>query len=151
MSQLHEREAVKRIKRPHDHISRKRRLNKRKRETGQEYVGFSVQNDKMRQDTIRMERKMGPPCTSPFCKKSKLRHCEKFNEDTRTAIFQSFWQELDLWGSKQIFVQSLVKKVPMKNSRSQNVTRKQPFQYFLYLNGDKIQVISTEKRFRWVV
>lgn len=143
MSDIHEKNAVKRIKRPHNNLSRKRKLNKIKREAGLEYVGFSVSNDKMKQDTIRMARKMGPSCTSPFCEKSKFRNCQKFNEDTRTTIFQSFWKELESWGSKRIFVQSLVKNVPIKNSRVRNTTRKQSFKFFLYLNGDKVQVIFT--------
>lgn len=77
MSDINERDIAKRIKRPHNSISRKRNTNKMKREAGLEYVGFSVKNNKMKQDTNRMARKMGPSCTSSYCKKSKFRHCEK--------------------------------------------------------------------------
>lgn len=87
----------------------------------------------MKQDTARMARRMGPPCTSPFRMKSKLRHCEKFDESTRTTVFNSFWRELQSWGSKQMFVQSLARKTLR--------FRKNSFQFFLYLDGDKVQVI----------
>lgn len=113
-----------------------------KRQGGLKYVGFSVKNDKMKQDTVRMERKMGPPCSSPFCAKSKLRHCEKFNEEIRSTIFTSFWQELKSWESKKTFVQGLVKRTPTKNSIVKGSSRKPFSQFFLFLNGDKFQVIS---------
>lgn len=132
------------VERPHNSISRKRKTNKMKREAGLEYVGFSVQNNKIKQDTIRMARKMGPSCTSLYCMKSIFRHCDQFNQDTRSIIFQSFWQELKSWDAREIFVQNLVKKKPIENSRVRDSSRKQSFKFRLYLNGDKVQVIFAE-------
>lgn len=82
----------KRIKKAHNSLSTKRKLNKIKRQAGLQYVGFSVKGNKMKQDAIRMPRAMGSPCTSPFCAKSRLRHCKKFRHDIRWIIFTSFWQ-----------------------------------------------------------
>ncbi len=132
----------KRIKKTHDSTSRKRKDNKRKRQAGLNYVGFSVKNGKMKQDNIRMERKMGSPCSSPFCAKSKLRHCGKFNEDIRSTIFTSFWQDLKSWESKKMFVQGLVRRTSTQNSIEKESSRKPFSQYFLFLNGERFQVIS---------
>ncbi len=121
----------KRNKRPHNSISKKRITNKMRRQAGMEYVGFSMKNNKMKQDTTRMARKMGSPCTSHFCKKSKLRHCSKFNEDARTTIFKSFWKELKSWDGRQMFVQSLVKRMPQKNPVAPNASNR-PFQFFFF-------------------
>lgn len=124
----------KRNKRPHNPVSRKRTVNKMKRQAGLQYVGFSVKKNKMKQDTTRVARKMGASCTSPFCMKSKFRHCAKFDEETRITIFNSFWTELS-WLSKKTFVQGLVKrKIPRVPGA------RKPCQFYLYLDGDQIQV-----------
>lgn len=125
----------KRIKKAHDSLSTKRKLNKIKRRAGLQYVGFSVKGNKMKQDTIRMPRAMGRPCTSPFCAKSRLRNCEKFRHDTRWIIFTSFWQDLKSWEAKQMFVQNLV-----KDSNSGNASDRKSYRFFLCLNGDNVQV-----------
>lgn len=132
----------KRMKKTHNSTSRKRKDNKMKRQAGLKYVGFSVKNGKMKQDNIRMERKMGPPCSSPFCAKSKLRHCAKFTDDIRSTIFTSFWSDLKSWESKKMFVQGLVRRNPTQNSIVKESSRKPFSQYFLFLNGERFQVIS---------
>lgn len=130
---------VKRRKRLHISKSRKRDINKNKRMAALEYVGFSTKNDKMKQDKIRKARKMGPSCSSKYCEKSKVRHCQKFDETTRSKIFRSFWN-LSPWSAKQVFVQCLVKSVKTKVNTSHDSRRKQTFKYFLFLNGKTLQV-----------
>lgn len=134
------RDVVKRGKRLHISESKKRKSNKTKRMTGEEYVGFSTKNGKMKQDKLRNAREMGPCCSSTFCRKSKVRHCEKFDEDTRLRIFKSFWK-LSPWSTKETFVQGLVRRVGVNGSRKPGPLRKQPFKYFLYLNGNAVQVL----------
>lgn len=136
---MDEQSIVKRRKRAHDSESHKRKLNKRKRMAGLEYVGFSTKNRKIKQDKVRNARGMGPRCSSKFCQKTKLRHCEKFNESTRSKIFRSFWN-LPLWSSKQILIQGLVKGVKVIVPRTTESRRKETFKYFLYLNGTAVQV-----------
>lgn len=129
------RDKPKRIKKAHNSLSTKRKVNKIKRRAGLQYVGFSVKGNKMKQDTIRMPREMGRPCNSPFCAKSKLRHCEKFRHDIRWIIFTSFWQDLKSWETKQMFVQNLV-----KDNNSGNTSDRKSYRFFLCLNGDNVQV-----------
>ena len=62
----------KRLKKTHNSTSRKRAINKAKRQAGLEYIGFSVSNNKIKQNSIKMPRKMGRPCTSPFCADYKV-------------------------------------------------------------------------------
>ncbi|KAG4074406.1 hypothetical protein HA402_000385 [Bradysia odoriphaga] len=89
----------------------------------------------MKQDTIRMPRAMGRPCTSPFCAKSRLRHCEEFRHDIRWIIFTSFWQDLKSWEAKQMFVQNLIKE-----NNSGNASDRKSYRFFLCLNGENVQV-----------
>lgn len=126
----------KRIKKAHNSLSTKRKVNKIKRQAGQQYVGFSVKGNKMKQDTIRMPRTMGRPCTSPFCAKSTLRHCEKFRHDTRWIIFTSFWQDIKSWEAKQMFVQNLVKGI----NHTVTSSGRKSYRFFLCLNGENVQV-----------
>lgn len=129
-----------RRKRIHDSVSHKRKLNKRKRLAGVEYVGFSTKNEKIKQDQLRGARQMGPCCSSIRCAKSKARHCSRFDESIRSAIFKSFW-ELPHWSAKQVFVQSLVKSMNVKVSRIRESRRKKTYEYYLYLNGTALQVL----------
>lgn len=130
---------VKRRKRLHNSESHKRKLNKTKRITGLQYVGFSTKNNKIKQDKIRKPREIGPCCSSKYCEKSKVRHCEKFDESTRSKIFRSFWN-LSPWSAKRIFVQGLVKSVKINKSIYKESRKKRTFKYFLYLNGKALQV-----------
>lgn len=134
---------VKRRKRIHESTSRKRKSNKNKRMAGLEYVGFTTKDNKIKQDKIRKAREMGPPCSSKYCEKSKVRHCEKFDESTRSKIFRSFW-DLSPWSAKQIFVQCLVKSVNVNNTGSgTNGSRRNPLKFFLYFNGERLQVFCS--------
>ncbi len=134
------RSSVKRRKRPHDSECLKRKLNKMKRLSGSQYVGFSTRKNKVKQDTVRNAREMGPSCSSIFCQKAKARHCGKFDDSTRSKIFKSFWS-LPHWSAKQIFVQGLVKSGINNNvSQTTNSKNRQSFKFFLYLNGNALQV-----------
>lgn len=54
--------------------------------------------------TKRREKKLGPRCTSKMCKKSNKRHCDLFQETTRSVIFEEFWALP--WEAQYIFVVS---------------------------------------------
>lgn len=127
-----------RKKRAHNPISEKRLKNKSKRMLGLVYTGFSTKNKKIKQDIIKRAREIGPACSSEYCKKLKERHCKKFDQVTRSTIFESFW-ELP-WSAKQILIQCLVKKMPPKKSSVENSRKKHSFKFFLYLNGNATQV-----------
>lgn len=124
----------KQIEKTHNSLSTKHKLNNIKRQAGLQYVGFSIKDNKMKQDAIRMPRAEGP-CTSPFCAKSTLRLCEKFRNDIRWILFTSFWQDLKSWEAKQMFVQNLV-----KGNNCGNASHRKSYRFFLCLNGDNVQV-----------
>ncbi|KAJ6639289.1 hypothetical protein Bhyg_12032 [Pseudolycoriella hygida] len=96
----------------------------------------------MKQDSPRKGREMGPCCSSPFCKRSKARHCDKFDEASKLKIFKCFWK-LSPWSAKQIFVQTLVKSVSVNGSSRIKSRRQQTFKYFLYLCGHAVQVCKS--------
>ncbi len=137
---------VKRKRRIHNSESSKRKINKEKRLAGVEYVGFSTTNDKMKQDKPKKAREMGPSCSSKYCDKSKVRHCNKFDDSTRSKIFKSFWN-LPHWSAKQLLVQGLVKSVNVNMSRTKESRRKQTYKFFLYLNGTPHQVLHLLEEF----
>ncbi|CAB3234825.1 unnamed protein product [Arctia plantaginis] len=65
----------------------KRNVNKELRMKGENYLGYrrdieakNNANFKVKQDVFKPARSMEPPCTSAFCKKSKLRSCDNINE-----------------------------------------------------------------------
>lgn len=135
-----EYETVKRRKRPHDPISRNRKINKLKRMHGEEYLGFSTSSSKkIRQNVRREPRKMGPTCESPYCKKRSNKHCETFDEETRSHIFDSFWK-MD-WREKRLFLQVLARPTSIKRTRVANSKKTQTFKYCLYFKGEMRQVL----------
>lgn len=130
---------AKRIKRPHDSTSRTRKINKHKRMRGEEYIGFSTSSSKkVRQNVRRESRKMGTSCKSAYCKKRSNKHCEKFDEETRSHIFDSFWKIG--WEEKRLFLKVLARPTSIKRTRVTNSKKKQTFKYCLYLQGELLQV-----------
>lgn len=65
----------------------KRVENKRKRMNGKAYEGFS-----MGKVCERNPRDLKVGCSSTYCDKSKVRHCNLFSEDMRKEIFDRFWK-----------------------------------------------------------
>lgn len=82
----------------------------------------------MLDDDIRPPRKMGPKCSSEFCKNSSTRHCYEFSEKFREEIFNFCWQQLN-WSERKVYVCDLIKL----NSPKQNCTSS--LNYFLRVNG----------------
>ncbi len=124
-------------KRKHISTSKKRHVNKLNRMLGLEYVGFSSKAKKIKQNIVRHARSIKSACSSKYCKIRKELHCEKFDESTRLKIFESFWKLS--WESKQMFVQTVVKTMPIKNPKGK---KKLTLKYFLYLNGEAVRVIK---------
>ncbi|XP_049318931.1 uncharacterized protein LOC125780591 isoform X1 [Astyanax mexicanus] len=85
---------------------------KRRRMMGQSYLGR-----RQNEEVTREERKMGRPCQSVFCRKSKKLHCEAIQEADREAIFKYFWEKLD-WRERKIYVVSLVDVGPVRRRRT---------------------------------
>lgn len=131
---------IRRIKRPHDSVSTTRKTNKAKRMAGAEYSGFSrTQEKKIKQDVFKEARSIGPSCKSLFCKKRTNRHCDLFDEEVRSAIFESFWKNLVTWGERRIFVQGFVKEIPRRSTLT-NSRKKRSFKFCLYLKGEARQI-----------
>lgn len=101
----------KRIASPKEWLDNK---NKELRQQGKSYMGWTrPKGGKGQRGAYRGERKLGPPCTSPVCKKSKVRQCEKLTEESRKELFNLFWSTMT-WDQRKVYVASLVKKNPKK-------------------------------------
>lgn len=105
---------------------------------GQKYLGFSTAVGVSIQNSKRPPRKMGISCSSSFCRKSKLRHCQKFDHDTRNYIFKMFWDMT--WEAKQVFVKSHVVQKAKKNCTVENSKKQNSFKFTLTYNQEPLQV-----------
>lgn len=117
---------------------------KEKRMKGEEYLGYRrPRGESVKHDTIRSARELGAACNSDFCRKSKLRGCFQFTEDTRKQIHSNFWKKLN-WDQRKIFVTNLVTRSTTNRKTVKNESRRTgTLQYFLPLTvtGDeKVQV-----------
>ncbi|XP_045762734.1 uncharacterized protein LOC123865625 [Maniola jurtina] len=76
-----------------------RNVNKELRMKGEHYFGYrkakTNEKFKVKQDVFEPARSMKPPCTSPFCKKSKLGSCDNINEQQRQYFFENFWKNMN--------------------------------------------------------
>lgn len=81
--------------------------SKKLRMEGKEYLGYR-RNGKgpkfsVLHDTIRPARMIGPPCTSEFCKKSKLRACDTIQDKERNTLFSIYWNNMT-WDQRKQYV-----------------------------------------------
>ncbi|CAH2218324.1 jg12267 [Pararge aegeria aegeria] len=102
----------------------KRNINKELRMKGENYLGYRRDRKakinetfKVKQDIFKPARSMKPPCTSAFCKKSKLRSCDNINEEQRKHLFENFWQNMN-WEQRRSFITSHVNKIPKKITKN---------------------------------
>lgn len=102
----------------------KRNINKELRMKGENYLGYRRDRKakinetfKVKQDVFKPARSMKPPCTSAFCKKSKLRSCDNINEEQRKHLFENFWQNMN-WEQRRSFITSHVNKIPKKMTKN---------------------------------
>ncbi|KAJ2937829.1 hypothetical protein O0L34_g17804 [Tuta absoluta] len=129
------------------HLARKdewsKNKAKHKRMLGEEYLGYrKAPNEPLQQDQIRPARELGETCTSNYCKKSKFRGCDQFDEDTRKRLHYYFWKNLT-WNERKIYVRGLVIRRPTTRhtKRDTESRRAVTFNYFLKKeNVGKIQV-----------
>lgn len=90
--------------------------NKRLREEGKAYVGWSRnKGQKHKRGADREARQMGPRCTSRLCEKSKIRNCSKMTDDERKLLFNHFWSKMS-WDQRKVYICSLVTQAPTKRS-----------------------------------
>ena len=86
---------------------------------------------------------MGASCTSSYCVKSDLRHCQTVSAEARQANYDSFWA-MSSWDDRKVLVKSLVHATEIKQkSGGQNSRRKRSYNYFLKVNDQSIQVCAT--------
>lgn len=116
-----------------------REITKTKREHGQAYLGYERTDNGKVFGVQREERKLGPRCSSDFCRKSKLRNCHNIDEGERVANFERFWADLT-WNQKEIYVLSLVDMERPKTNASENSRRSATGKYFLKVGGKRLQV-----------
>lgn len=128
------------------HIARKEEWKKLKaqkqRMRGEEYLGYSKpRNEKMRQDRTRSAKQLGEACISQYCKKSKFRGCDSFEEETRRSLHAYFWKKLN-WDQRKIYVRGLVNRTrtTQKTKGEERSRREGTLNYFLPKNDNKIQV-----------
>lgn len=129
-----------------DPKSWKRNKARLKRMRGEEYLGYSKPKDrKFQQDTLRQARRLGPTCVSNFCKKSKVRGCDRFSEDCRKDIHSNFWKKMT-WDQRRVYVTGLVTRSSTSRktkSASEPSRREGTLSYFLPIEKDcsnKVQV-----------
>lgn len=67
--------------------------------------------------------------------------CHRFSDEDRLNIFNNFWSTLN-WDQKKKYVNMLVKKVPVKQRKTEASVSRRTYTlfYFLKLNGDPINV-----------
>ncbi|XP_025206015.1 uncharacterized protein LOC112602254 isoform X2 [Melanaphis sacchari] len=97
----------------------KRKNNKHKRMTGQEYIGFQRKGKVVEHNVVREPRSLGDMCTSRFCLKAVNRFCNQFDESQRKEIFFKFWNSS--WEEKKIYVLSLVITIEPKRDTTGNI------------------------------
>lgn len=123
----------------------KKLKNKKLRMLGEEYLGYTKpKNRKLIQDKVRPARKLGDRCNSQLCKKSKVRNCEKFNDEKRQEIHNSFWKNMN-WDQRKVYIVGLVnRKGTTRKTSNQGSRREGTFDYFLPINqGQNLQVCRT--------
>lgn len=90
------------------------------------------------------QRKIGDKCTSSYCKKSTLRHCQDISDDDRMWIFNHFWVELKTWRERSTYVNALVSVAERKQKKADASRRSRSFIYNLRLQtGVKMTVCKT--------
>lgn len=117
----------------------KRAENKYLRMRGKAYKGLKKDEDgKYKLIKEVGSRKIGPPCTSKKCQKSKVFQCNLFTEIERTEIFKKFWEYLT-WDMKRTYISSLVDSVPAKRKK-ENSRRNETLLYSLKKGTEKVRV-----------
>lgn len=114
-----------------------KKINQDLRMKGKAYLGYRrpPNQSKTFQDVEREERKLGIPCISNFCRKTKKRRCNEIDDLKREEVFKKFWQDLS-WGQRQTYVCNLVNKVPPQQRRSEgeNVRKTGTLKYSLKID-----------------
>lgn len=117
----------------------KRNETKKNRMEGKNYSGYKRSRLGVIKSGIpRQARKMGPPCESKMCQKSKKRHCQEFSEKERNSLFKPFWESMN-WDQKRVYAMSLIKQSEKKRSSTDNELSRRNFscEYYLYHKNDK--------------
>lgn len=115
----------------------KKHKNRKLRLEGEAYLGYSRKEGKVKQDTPREKRKLGPTCTSSKCIISENRQCELFQEADRKSIFEAFWSITD-FTQRRVFVCSHTElKAPKKIQTDSDSRRQNSIFYYLPSNGGR--------------
>ncbi|CAG9796453.1 unnamed protein product [Diatraea saccharalis] len=125
----------------------KRNINKELQMKGENYLGYrrdrkAKRNEtfKVKQDVFKPARSMKPPCTTAFCKKSKLRSCDNINEQQRKYLFENFWKNMN-WEQRRSFITSHVNKVLKKITKNPESSKRTDSRtYILTIDNVRHQV-----------
>ncbi|CAH1106899.1 unnamed protein product [Psylliodes chrysocephalus] len=120
----------------------KRNKNQMLRMKGEDYVGFSRDKNKNFKHNIpRAARKIGEPCVSKMCIKSKKRFCNTFSEQIRKEIFANFWKKMT-WDQRKLFVSGHVslQSTSRKTRESEGSRRENTMVYKLHNGKELVQV-----------
>ncbi|KAL4706868.1 hypothetical protein ACJJTC_010102 [Scirpophaga incertulas] len=92
-------------------------------------------------DTVRPARKIGPRCTSEFCKKSKLRGCDTIPDEERNTLFSNYWNNMT-WEQRKQYVASNVQVCPKKQvkCKTSSSRRNETKEYFTETLNGRVQV-----------
>lgn len=94
----------------------KREVTKKKRMSGDAYIGYSRHGKNVEHNTNRKKRTMKATCSSKKCQSLKNRFCQLFDEDMRQNIFNKYWSAT--WEEKKTFVTTMV----INTSRKRDTT-----------------------------
>ncbi|XP_060908623.1 THAP domain-containing protein 11-like isoform X3 [Labrus mixtus] len=103
--------------------------------------GQSSRGRKNQEQVLKEERKMGKPCQSAACQRSKRMHCREVDELKREEIFKYFWDKLD-WKERKVFGKSLVEVSGVKRRRTEaDISRRSASNFcHLVLDGRRLSV-----------
>ncbi|KAK3784762.1 hypothetical protein RRG08_032215 [Elysia crispata] len=92
------------------------------------------------------ERSLGPPRTSSFCYRSKLRGCTTLDQAERKSILNSFWK-MGSWTERQTFVLCSVETIAKKQKKSGPRSRRHCSLSYLLKKGDGSKVTVCKESF----
>lgn len=119
--------------------------NKQLRQQGLTYYGRQKNENGWDYEKIKEPRVMKPKCKCKQRGENGTMKCILVTEEERREIFKEFWS-MD-WGQKKVYVNSCVRKVPVKRTRGRKVQtesrRGQTFQYFLKVRNEEMKVCRT--------
>ena len=90
---------------------------------------------------FRKAKCMGAPCSSKFCQLSASRQCSNVSEAERQMLFHKFWNQLNTWQERKLFIAGLMTGNPPKQpTKKVNSKRSLTWEYHLPIGSQKYRV-----------